>query len=118
MANFSSPRAPVQYYARQDPQPQFVLPEDWRPLGRVTHTATGARVTADRTPSWNEQPPLFDLTIGPNGEMRYVDNPKVDGLGYVDYRVTRLTWQIATSPETQCIPGAGALSESGTDPGR
>ena len=118
IANFSSPRAPVQYYARQDPQPQFVLPTDWRPSGQVTHTATGTRVRADRTLIWDEQPSLFDLTIGPNGEMSYVDNSKVDGLGYVDYRVIRLTWQTATSPETQCIPRAGTLSESGTDPGR
>ena len=42
-ANFRSPRAPVQYYARQDPQPQFVLPTGFRPVGQVTRTVRGTR---------------------------------------------------------------------------
>ena len=47
----------------------------------------------------------FDLTIGTNGEMRYVDNAKVDDLGYVDYRATLLTWQTNETLDTSSIPG-------------
>ena len=117
-ATFSSPRAPVQYYARQNPQPQFVLPTGFRPTALVTHTETGRRVHADRTPVPNAQLATFDLTIGPNGEMRYVDNPKVDDLGYVDYRVTRLMWQTAEASEPPCSPGTGVSAEDDTAPGR
>ena len=104
---FSSPRAPVQYHARQDPQPQFVLPEGFRPATRVTHTVTGTPVHADGTPVPNAPPTTFDLTIDPNGEVRYVDNAKVNELGYVGYRVTHLTWRTSEAPE--------ALSTSGTE---
>ena len=97
---FGSPRAPVQYHARQDPQPQFVLPEGFRPATRVTHTVTGTQVHADGTPVPHAPPATFDLTIDPNGEVRYVDNPKVDGLGYVNYRVTRLTWPTREPPSS------------------
>ena len=38
-------------------------------------------------------PAPFDLRFETDGEMRYVDNSKVEGLGYVGYSVTHLTWQ-------------------------
>ena len=117
-ANFRSPRAPVQYYARQDPQPQFVLLTGFRPVGQVTRTVRGTRVHADRTPASDRGLVTFDLTIGTNGEMRYVDNTKVDDLGYVDYRATRLTWQTNKPLETSAIPGTEEPTASGTDPNR
>ena len=111
-AAFSSQRSPVQYYARQNPQPQFVLPTDSRPARQVTHTVTGTRVQEDRTPVSNAQPAIFDLTIGTNGEVRYVDNAKVDDLGYVSYYV-HLTWQ---THENQEMPPTSELGEnSGPD---
>ena len=110
--SFGSPRAPVQYHARQDPQPQFVLPAVFQPATRMTYTVTGTRVHKDGTPVPDAQPAIFDLTIDTNGEVRYVNNSKVDGLGYVDFRVMELTWQTRETSET------GASSESGTDPGR
>ena len=104
-ANFSSPRARVQYDARPNPQPQFVLPEGFRPANRVTHTVAGTRVHADGTPVPNAPPATFDLTISPNGEVHYLDNPKVDGPGYVGYRVTYLTWPTREVPETPATSG-------------
>ena len=83
MAVFSSPRSPVQYHARRNPQPQFVLPENLRPATKAPHAVTGARVLEDRMPVPNAQPATLDLTIGANGELRYVDNAKVDDPGYV-----------------------------------
>ena len=100
-ANFSSPRSPVQYHARQNPQPQFVLPEGFRPTATVTHTVTGSQVDENRKPVPHAPAVDFDLTIGTNGEMRYVNNSKVDHLGYVSYSVTGLTWQ---SHETLTTP--------------
>ncbi len=111
-ANFSSPRSPVQYYARQHPQPQFGLPVGFRPTRPVTHTVTGTRVNADRTPVAHAQPAPFDLTVGTNGEMRYVDNAKVDDLGYVSYSVTHLRWQTDEALVAPSAP-AGRLSATG-----
>ncbi len=111
-ANFSSPRSPVQYYARENRQPQFVLPVGFRPTATVTHTVTGTRVNENRTPVANAQPATFDLTIGTNGEMRYANNAKVNGLGFVSYSVTHLTWQ---TNEALVTPKAtGTLSATGT----
>ena len=104
-ANFSSPRSPVQYYARQNPQPQFVLPAGFRPTATVTRTVTGGtRVNEDRTPVPNAPAASFDLTIGTNGEMRYVNNSKVDHLGYVSYSVTALKWQSNEALTTPAQP--------------
>ena len=104
-ANFSSPRSPVQYHARQNPQPQFVLPAGFRPTAAVTRTVTGTRVNEDRTPVPNAPPAPFDLTIGTNGEMRYVNNSKVDHLGYVSYSMTGMTWQSSEALTTPARPG-------------
>ena len=112
---FSSPRAPVQYHARQDPQPQFVLPEGFRPATRVTHTVTGTPVHADGTPVPNAPPATFDLTIDPNGEVRYLDNAKVDELGYVDYRVTRLTWQAGEPRSTSGTQASPAVDSDASN---
>ena len=78
-----------------------MLPESFRPANQVTHTVAGTRVHADGTPVPNTPPATFDLTIDPNGEMRYVDNTKVNGRGYVGHRVARLTWQTNEVPEPQ-----------------
>ena len=102
-ANFGCPRSPVQYHARQDPQPQFVLPAGFRPTATATRTVTGSQVNEDRTPVPNAPRVSFDLTVGTNGEMRYVNNSKVDHLGYVGYNVTGMTWQ---STEALIVPAA------------
>lgn len=82
-------------HARQGPQPQFVLPVGFRPATRMMHTVTGTQIHADGTLVPNRPSATFNLTIDPNGKVRYVDNP-----GYVGYRVTRLTWQIRKPPST------------------
>ena len=113
-ANFSSPRSPVQWYARQNPQPQFVLPGGFRPTGTVTQTVTGTRVNEDRTPVPNAPAATFDLRIETDGEMRYVDNSKVDHLGFVSYSVTHLRWQ---TDEALVVPSGpaqpGDIAQSG-----
>ena len=98
---FSSRRAPVQYHARQEPQPLFVLPEGFRPAQQITHTVVGRQVDQDGAPVQNAEPVTFDLTIDSNGEVRYVDNAKVDELGFVQYHVERLMWQNHETQELQ-----------------
>ena len=120
-ANFSSPRSPVQYYARQHPQPQFVLPVGFRPTGTVTHTVKGTRVKEDRTPVPQAAAATFDLTIGTNGEMRYVNNRKVAHLGYVSYSVTHLRWQtkeaLVVPTQTGTLQGNGVYLNQATNRG-
>ena len=110
-ANFSSPRSPVQYYARENRQPQFVVPVGFRPTRTVTHQVTGTRVNADRTAVAGAPPESFDLRFETDGEMRYVDNAKVEHLGYVSYSVTHLTWQtdeaLVTREATGTLAGHG-----------
>ena len=102
-------------HARQDLQPQFVLPQDFRPAIWMTHTVTGTQVHEDGNPVPNAPPATFDLTIDPNGEVRYADNPKVDGLGHVGYRWTRLTWQSREAPEILSTSGTEESPTAGTD---
>ena len=111
-ANFSSPRSPVQYYARQNPQPQFVVPEGFRPTSTVTREVTGTRVNEDRTPVPDAPPAPFTLRFETDGEMRYVNNSQVDHLGYVSYQVTHLEWD--TDEELVVTDQPGTLSGNGT----
>ena len=58
-ATFSSSRSPIQYYARENPQPQFVVPEGFRPTLTVPHAATGVHVHEDGTDyALSPRPPL------------------------------------------------------------
>ncbi len=93
-----------------------MLPEGFRPATRVVHTVTGTRVNRDGTPVPDAPPATFDLAIAPNGEVHYLDNPKVDGLGYVNYRVTRLTWPTREVPETPAASGTGEAEGAALDP--
>ena len=119
-ACFSSPRAGCTMHARtrsrRSGRPRT---SDLRPAQHVTYTVTGPQVHADGTPVPNPQPATFDLIIGPNGEMRYVGNPKVDSLGYVNHRVTRLTWPAHEVLETPSTSGTGVVEvpAGGPDPG-
>ena len=110
-ANFSSPRSPVQYYARENRQPQFVVPVGFRPTSTVTHTVTGTRVNADRTAVAGAPAETFTLRFETDGEMRYVNNSQVDHLGYVSYSVVHLRWQtdeeLVTPEETGTLSGNG-----------
>ena len=110
-ANFSSPRSPVQYYARENRQPQFVVPVGFRPTSTVTHRVTGTRVNADRTAVAGAPAESFDLRFETDGEMRYVNNSQVDHLGYVSYSVVHLRWQtdeeLVTPEETGTLSGNG-----------
>ena len=113
-AHFSSPRSPVQYYARQNPQPQFVLPVGFRPTVAKAHEATGTHVHENRTEYPGSPTAKFDLTVGTNGELRYVNNSKVDHVGYLKYQVTGLQWQTAEAVAVPDAPTAPDIGATGT----
>ena len=114
-ARFSSSRSPVQWYARQNPDKLFVLPEGFRPTSTVRHTATGTHVHEDGTFYAGSPRASFGLTIGTNGEMRYVDDSRVDHVGFLNYSVTGLQWTTAEALVTPTDPAQpGDISDSGT----
>ncbi len=112
-ARFASTRSPVQWYARQHPQPQFVLPVGFRPTATVTHTTTGTHVHEDGRPYTGSPTARFDLTISTHGEMRYVNNRKVDHIGYLRYTVTHLQWQTDEILVEPAAPRAADISDAG-----
>ncbi len=101
-ANFGSARSPVQYYARQQPEDLFVLPAGFRPTALVQCTVSdGRHKNADGTDHVSGIPARFDLTVHPDGAVRYVDNHLVDHVGYLAYRITDLQWQ---TPAALALP--------------
>ena len=113
--SFDCPRSPVQYYARQNPQPQFVLPAAFRPTSTVTQTVTGTEVDAHRVDLAGSPAVTFTVRIETDGEVRYVNNSQVDHVGYVRYGVRALAYQTATTLEQPVAPvQPGDLSDSGT----
>lgn len=95
-----------------------MLPENLRPATKATHAVTGARVLEDRMPVPNAQSATFDLMIDTNGEVRYVDNAKVDDPGYVDFRVMQLVWQSNEARERTFPFETEETSGFDTDPNR
>ena len=113
--SFDCPRSPVQYYARQNPQPQFVLPAAFRPTSTVTQTVTGTEVDVNRLDLAGSPSVTFTVRIETDGEVRYVDNSQVDHVGYVRYGVRALAYQTATALVVSSGPEVpGDISDSGT----
>ena len=113
--SFDCPRSPVQYYARQNPQPQFVLPAAFRPTRTVTRTVTGTEVDEHRVDLPDAPPVTFTVRVEPDGEVRYVDNSQVDHVGYVRYGVQGWSYATATTLEEPGDPvQPGDLEDSGT----
>ena len=113
--SFDCPRSPVQYYARQNPQPQFVLPAAFRPTSTVTQTVTGTEVDAHRVDLAGAPAVTFTVRIETDGEVRYVDNSQVDHVGFVRYGVRALAYRTATTLVEPVDPTPpGDLSDSGT----
>ncbi len=112
---FGGPRSPVQYYARQNPQPQFVLPEAFRPTATVERTVTGTEVDEHRRDLPGSPSVTFTVRVEPDGEVRYVDNSQVDHVGFVRYGVQGWSYATATTLEEPGDPEEpGDLEDSGT----
>ena len=85
-ATLTSARSPVQYWAREVPQPLFTVPVPFRPPYPVVRTAEGRPVRTDGTPDPDQPVPRrFLLRVDPDGTVRYVDDTHVEGVGYLAY---------------------------------
>ena len=85
-ATFTTARSPVQYWAREVPQPLFTVPEPFRPPYSVLRTAEGTPVLADGTPDPDHPDPRrFLLRVEPDGTVHYVDDDHVEGVGHLAY---------------------------------
>ena len=91
-ANLESTRSAVQHAARQQPQVLFTLPPAFRPPFPVLRRVVGQPVLIDGSldPA-HPDPRPFRLQLAPDGAVRYLDHPDVEGVGYLAYSL-HLTW--------------------------
>ncbi len=101
--SFSSTRSPVQYFARTRPEILFVIPKGFRPSQPVTVTVTNARHVDAKGRDLASQSTSrkFDLQVETNGTVRYVNNAKVNRVGYLRYSV-EVNWPTAVPGPQVC----------------
>ena len=82
-ADLVSTRSAVQHAARQQPQVLFTLPPAFRPPFPVLRRVVGQPVLIDGSlDSAHPDPRPFRLQLAPDGAVRYLDHPDVEGVGY------------------------------------
>ena len=94
-ATFSSERSPVAYHGRRR-EVLFVLPEGFWPLATVQVTVRDARYVDQNGDYLNEYTHRFDMSVDTDGEVRYVNNGRLEGIDdqYLEY-VVNLGWSWA-----------------------
>ncbi len=97
-ATLQTVRSPV----RQHPEVLFTIPEGFRPSRNLTWEVNGRSVRADGTlESGSRNLRAFRMSIDTEGNVRYVDDPRIDGVGYLRYR-TFLAWPLAGAKPQVC----------------
>lgn len=98
-ATLSTTRSPVQYAARQRPTVLFTMPSGFRPAQAVTAVVREAQPVDAQGQTVVAPPRTFGLHVDLDGAVRYVDDARVDGVGYLAYTLT-LKWHTedAASP--------------------
>ena len=102
-ATLGSTRSPVQYTARQVPAVLFTMPPGFRPLQAVTATVANARPVDDQGLPLTVLPRAFGLHVDTDGTVRYVDDARLDGVGFLVYTLTLGWWT------EDAVCGAGPL---------
>ena len=101
-ATFQTDRSPVQFLARDQPEVLFTVPEGFRPVLPVTWEVSAQPVLADGTPRPDPSDRrVFRMRVDTAGQVRYVDDPGVDGVEYLGYR-TALAWPLADTEPRVC----------------
>lgn len=101
-AVLQSARSPVQYFARQQPEVLFTVPEGFRPAVPLTWAVIGQQVDADgKLDPSQRDPRVFRLHVDTAGQVRYVDDSGVDGVAYLRFR-TALAWPLADTDPQVC----------------
>ena len=101
-ATFQTDRSPVQFLARDQPEALLTVPAGFRPAVNVTWEVSARPVRTDGTPR-PDQPEhrVFRMRVDTAGRVRYVDDPGVDGAGYLGYD-TSLAWPLAGTEPRVC----------------
>ena len=97
-ARLSTNRSPVQYWARQAPADLFLVPEEFRPHIPVVRAVEGIAVDTHGVPVNPPRVVDFEITVTPDGAVRYQDGPHLDGVGYLAYALD-IAWETAMSPD-------------------
>ena len=101
-ATFRTDRSPVQHFARHQPEVLFTVPEGFRPTMAVTWEVSAETVQADGTPHPDRSDHrVFRMHVDPEGRVRYVDDPGMNGVGYLRYH-TMLAWPLAGTEPRLC----------------
>ena len=99
---FGTARSPVQYFARGQQEALFTIPEGFRPATAVTWEVTARHVQSDGTTHPTRSGPhVFRMTVDTEGHVRYVDDPGVEGVGYLSYH-TAWAWPLAGTDPLVC----------------
>ena len=97
-AHLSTDRSPVQYWARQAPADLFLVPEEFRPHIPIVRAVEGVAVDTHGAPVNPPRVIDFEITVTPDGAVRYQDGPNLDGVGYLAYALDTV-WETAMSPD-------------------
>ena len=97
-AHLSTARSPVQYWARQVPADLFLIPEDFRPHIPVVRAVEGVAVDTHGVPVNPPRVVDFEITVTPDGAVRYQDGPHLEGVGHLAYELDT-AWETAVSPD-------------------
>ena len=108
-AHLSTDRSPVQYWARQVPAVLFLVPEDFRPHIPVVRAVEGVAVDTHGVPVNPPRVIDFEITVTPDGAVRYQDGPHLDGVGYLAYELDT-AWETAMSPDRAVLEEIRAAS--------
>ena len=101
-ATFQATRSPVQPYVLEQAAVLFTVPEGYRPATTITWEVNGQLVRSDGKPDpVRPDIQVFRMRVDTEGQVRYVDDLEVDGVGYFHYH-TALAWPLAGTDPQVC----------------
>lgn len=101
-------RSPVQHWARQAPMALFRVPDGFRPYIPVVLTGEGKVVDSEGVPVNPPRTVNLEITVTPDGVVRYRDSSHLDGVGYLAYELDT-AWETAPSPDRAVLKDLAAL---------
>ena len=94
--------SPVHFFARTQSSTLFVIPPEFRPAEEIVWEVVGWPVDNEGPVATQfSSPSRFRLRITPEGDVSYVDDSGVDGVGHLKYAVS-LAWPLADAEPEVC----------------
>ena len=97
-AHIATDRSPVQHWARPEPVELFRIPDGYRPHVPIVRTQFGTVVNAEGIPVDPPRHVRFEITVSPDGAVRYVDRKQFGDASYLAYDLD-LDWETSVSPD-------------------